>query len=87
MKNITKIWLIIAFSLMVLGATVFAVSVSLNGGLEMKKYLTKTYDNLSEFNDIYINDMSFLTSTSSQDMMLGQDICRREVQTRPLGQL
>lgn len=70
MKTITKIWLVVAFSLMVLGVAVFAVSIFLNGGFEMKKYLTKTYDNLDSFNDIYINvntaDINFLKSTDEK---------------------
>lgn len=70
MKSITKIWLVIASVLIVAGLVVFSVGASLNGGFEMNKYLTKTYDNLSDFNDIYINastaDINFLKSTDGK---------------------
>ena len=48
MKAFFKICLIVAFSLIALGIVLLAVGVSLNGGIEMNKYVTKTYDNLEE---------------------------------------
>ena len=70
MKAFFKICLIVASSLIALGIVLLAVGVSLNGGIEMNKYVTKTYDNLEEFNDIYINadtaDINFLKSTDNK---------------------
>ena len=70
MKGFFKICLIVAFSLIALGIVLLAVGVSLNGGIEMNKYVTKTYDNLEEFKDIYINadtaDINFLKSTDNK---------------------
>ena len=70
MKTITKIWIIVAVSLIAIGVVAFTIGVSLNGGIEMNKYTTKTYDNLESFNDITINattaDINFLQSSDSK---------------------
>ncbi len=70
MKSAVKIWIIIASVLVIVGVAVFSVALSINGGFEMKKYLTKTYDKLDNFNEIYINtttaDINFLKSTDGK---------------------
>lgn len=70
MKSAVKIWIIIASVLVIVGVAVFSVALSINGGFEMKKYLTKTYDKLDNFNEIYINattaDINFIKSTDEK---------------------
>ncbi len=70
MKTITKIWALIASLLIIVGVGFFAIGVCLNGGFEMNKYLTKTYDKLDNFSEIYINtltaDINFVKSTDKK---------------------
>ena len=69
MKAVFKILIIIASLFIISGIIVFAIVVA-NGGEVMAKYATKTYTNLEDFNDIYINtntaDINFLKSTEGK---------------------
>ena len=56
MKTVAKILLIIAFGLIVCGAVFFGVGIIMNDGdIPMAKYDVKSYGELGNFNDIYIN--------------------------------
>ncbi|MBQ8768214.1 MAG: DUF4097 family beta strand repeat protein [Oscillospiraceae bacterium] len=70
MRKITKIWLIIAVALIVIGGVIFAAILSQSNWdfttLSTVNYQTKTYTSLEQFNDIAIEtetaDITFLFS-------------------------